>query len=152
MNRYAARGLIEEALLDRKRVLVLTQDPIISVLDEIQRVAPEGSIVKVLKVNGAERVDFDGGGHIRVMRWSRRDSSLRGLCLDIVYLDSGVDERVADPIGYYGSLRALIATSANGRRKSRAPGGVDTAPEGFLSPRVSTPYLSPGLVGNENEP
>ena len=115
MNRYAARGLIEEALLERKRVLVLTQDSIITVLEEIQRTAPDDAITNVDHVNAAERVLFDGGGDIRVMRWSRRDASLRGLCVDIIYLDTGVDERLADPIGYYGNLRALIATSADGQ-------------------------------------
>lgn len=116
MNKYAARGLVEEALLSGKRVLVITMDPTSAVLDEIARAAPEGAIVKTTRATGAERIDFDPcfrAGWIRVVRFVGRMTAPRGLSLDVVFVDSGVDERIADPLTFYRDLHPTLATRSD---------------------------------------
>ncbi|WP_136024255.1 hypothetical protein [Microbacterium sp. K27] len=90
MNRYAALAIAMEAS-EGKRILVITEkaEAIRAAVDEFAElpdVLMGGARIRL--ANGAERIDFPGGGSI-LFRPAR--GSVRGYAAHTVFLDAGVD-------------------------------------------------------------
>lgn len=108
MNKYAAVGLAEEAAQGR-RILVITENQA-----EAQNsltcfnTMDNPNVERVYRANGQERITFKSGGAI-IFR-SFRSQGHRGISVDTVFLDAGVDQAMHDPEG----VMACIATSTAG--------------------------------------
>lgn len=95
MNRYAAAGLIHEAMND-KAVIVLSPnasmsvDAMNAVVSALGEVDPDA--YRVRRTNGEQRVEFAWGG--RICFGSVR-TSLRGISADIVFIDQGADQTLS---------------------------------------------------------
>lgn len=88
MNRYAAEGIARDAHAGR-RVLVVTRDrrEARNALEEIADLTHDAK--RIRRANGAERIDHHNGGLVTFT--TPRSHSARGLTLDTIYLDNGVD-------------------------------------------------------------
>lgn len=88
MNRYATEGIARDARAGR-RILVVTRDrrEARNAFEEIADLTHDAK--RISRTNGAERIDHHNGG--RIAFTTPRSHSARGLTLDTIYLDSGVD-------------------------------------------------------------
>lgn len=88
MNRYAAEGIARDAHAGR-RILVVTRNhrEARNAFDEIAKLTHDAK--RIRRANGAERIDHHNGGLVTFT--TPRSHSARGLTLDTIYLDSGVD-------------------------------------------------------------
>lgn len=104
MNKYAARGLILDAIEGRRiLVLTVTTGEALRVLDELA--AQIGNLdAKVRRINGLPRIDVPGGGRISVRSWRQ---SLRGNLYDVAFIEPGVDAEARD-LDWWAGL-AVIA-------------------------------------------
>lgn len=107
MNRYTATGIANDAR-DGRRILVVTRDHRESrhAFEEIADRTYDAK--RILRANGAERIEHYGGGLITFT--TPRSHSARGLSLDTIYLDTGV-EATPDLIA---ELTPCLATSTTG--------------------------------------
>ncbi len=107
MNRYAARGIANDAR-DGRRVLVVTRDrrEARHAFDDITDLTYDAK--RIRRANGSERIEHYGGGLVAFT--TPRSHGARGLALDTIYLDTGVEatpEMLAD-------LVPCLATSRDG--------------------------------------
>jgi len=107
MNRYAAAGIIADAK-DGKHVVVLSINGRDSrcAFAEVAHHAKDAD--RVHRANGAERIDFTGGGQIT---FHRGVDSLRGTSADIIYLN-GDAERHIHNTDQWSAVQAAIATAS----------------------------------------
>lgn len=116
MNKFAAIGLTEDALHSGKRVLVITHSARPYEMQELEAVAPEGAISRVVRANGRARIDYVNGGRVDFRsREQIERGGARGLSADVVFIDAGIDERVDDTIRFHRDLRLVVAASADGQ-------------------------------------
>ncbi|MGO2665687.1 hypothetical protein [Mycetocola reblochoni] len=85
MNRYAACSLAAAACFDDRRILVVSDRARVA----LSEFAPFSEGATVRRANGAGRIDFPGGGTIRVISPGSRGG--RGLAVHTVFLDEGVE-------------------------------------------------------------
>ena len=107
MNRYAARGIANDAR-DGRRVLVVTKDQREAHLAFDAITVATYDAKRISRVNGGQRIEHYGRGLVAFT--TPRSSGARGLALDTIYLDTGVEatpEMLAD-------LVPCLATSHNG--------------------------------------
>lgn len=92
MNKFAAEGLAQKAR-SGQRVLIVT---------EIQAEAQHAlnlfeehvtGISQTIRSQGRQEVQFESGGRITIR--SYRSQSYRGLAVDTVFLDAGVDQLIS---------------------------------------------------------
>lgn len=107
MNRYAAAGIANDAR-DGRRILVVTRDrrEARHAFDDITNLTHGAK--RITRANGAEHIEHHNGG--RVLFTTPRSRSARGLTLDTIYLDTGVD---ATP-DLLNELLPCLATSRDG--------------------------------------
>ena len=107
MNRYTAAGIANDAR-DGRRILVVTRDRR-EARDAFEEIADRTYGAKSIhRANGAEHIEHHNGG--RVCFTTPRSRGARGLTLDTIYLDAGVEatpEMVAE-------LVPCLATSTTG--------------------------------------
>ena len=90
MNRYATDGLIRDAQLGKHVGFVSLRSehaPLLAALSQSE------GVVKVVRANGRQRVDYEGGGRIHLL--STEPAALRGFRFDVLYLDTPVETRHA---------------------------------------------------------
>lgn len=113
MNKYAAIGLIREAIKGRRIVVVTgtrtTEERFaFAELEALLENAPE--VRRITRLNGASGFQFDGAGCLDIRR---QPSDLRGRSYDVIYLDSEIAHEIS-----YDEIRAhlmpALATSDRG--------------------------------------
>lgn len=82
MNRYVVQGLAADAQAG-KAVIVCTRTSGLSV----HAFADVQDVTKTTKTPDDQRIDFASGGYIRIV--PPLNANLRGLSVDVVYLDHG---------------------------------------------------------------
>lgn len=106
MNKYAARGLLAEAL-DGKRILVLAGTQV-EAREALRVCAAETAVspsrFKVRYANGAERISCAPGWLV----FKSVRSSLRGYAADVVFIDGEAHRRVDSSTGALEELRVSI--------------------------------------------
>lgn len=108
MNRFAARGLAEEALRGVD-IVVLTAGANLNAETTHLISAQMGDTPRsVTHSNGRSVVRVQGAGSIRLLSW--RSRGLRGISAPIVYLDGGVDAANLD----MNLVHAIIASHPAG--------------------------------------
>lgn len=88
MNRYAAAGIAADAQ-DGRRVLVIapTYGHARTAFDDISRLTRRAD--RIVRANGAEAIHHRNGGSVRFT--TPLSSSSRGLTVDVIFLDTGVE-------------------------------------------------------------
>lgn len=109
MNKYAARGLAESAESGRK-ILVITERAAtipyaLNLLCDYDR-----NIKAVTSTNGMQSISYHSGGRIEFRSYG--SSGHRGVSVDTVFLDAGVD-RLVSALDLQ-SLRSCVAASPTG--------------------------------------
>lgn len=107
MNRYAARGITEDAHYDGLRVAVLADSARGARAAFKEVTAHATTATNIRRTNGAERIEFLSGGTIT---FHRSVDSLRGVSADIIYFDGHAEHQVHEH-DQWDTLRAVIATS-----------------------------------------
>lgn len=88
MNKYTMRGLLLDAI-DGQRIGVVL--PNVEEIGHALGMVEEGPwISRISRVNGAERVQLEGGGQIRFAT-PRAMNRLRNFTMDAAFLDQGCD-------------------------------------------------------------
>lgn len=117
MNKYAAKSILAEATLRRQRVLVVERDhhAVRDALEEFERVIAERSWVaaKVRRSNGAESIQLPDGG--RVMFATPRGNRMRGLSVDVVFIDNDAHRVLGEDAAGYDRFREDVALCLNAR-------------------------------------
>lgn len=108
MNKYAAVGLAAEAA-EGRRILVITETQ----AEAESAIAccfntDDPAIQRIVRTSGQQQIDYKSGGSIKFR--SYRSSGHRGVTVDTVFLDTGVDQAMSDP----ASVMACIAASTAG--------------------------------------
>jgi hypothetical protein len=108
VNRYVAAGIATDAQ-DGRRVLIVAHTRLAArdAFNQIARVTHGAE--RIVRANGNEAVHHRNGGSVHLTT-PRSAIGVRGLTVDIIYLDSGVDrdhELITD-------LLPLIAASPDG--------------------------------------
>lgn len=89
MNKYTARGLVEAAHDDAKKITVLanTGRDLTQALRELRAAVDDRrwAVKRERRAHGHELIEFIGGGEIRVRNADRVD--LRSTRVDVVYFD-----------------------------------------------------------------
>lgn len=111
MNKFAARGLLQDAV-EGRHILVLTigVHEIVHVLGEFKDQCGASLPARVALSRGHGSIRIEGAGRIHVKSWRQ---TLRGTRFDTVYLDTGVDSELRS-LDRLKELRAVIATSDRG--------------------------------------
>lgn len=94
MNKYAAIGLIREAVKGRC-IVVVTGIPVgtSAALDEFAALLRNASeVTRITRANGAQSVRFEGGGRIEVRT---QPPDVRGTAADVIYLDTGIASEIS---------------------------------------------------------
>lgn len=107
MNRYTATGIANDAR-DGHRILVVTKDQREArhAFDDIAAATYDAK--RITRVNGGQRIEHYGGGLVAFT--TPRSTGARGLALDTIYLDTGVE---ATP-DLTATLAPCLATSRDG--------------------------------------
>jgi hypothetical protein len=97
MNRYAALGLVLDAMHERKQIIVLSSiaSMIRGAMDEVIRSLDDADpdAYRVRRAKGNESIEFMSGGRIR---FQGARTSLRGHSADVVFLDADADREIRD--------------------------------------------------------
>ena len=110
LNRYVAAGMVEEAVQGRS-ILVVAIDgrDAGASLTACLQVPGLVELSRVSRAKGAERIEFVSGG--RIVFRSHRGHGHRGVSVDTVYLDAGVDREITP--AQWASISACVASSPN---------------------------------------
>jgi hypothetical protein len=101
--------MVEEAAQGRRILVVgINGMDVRASLDECRLRLDADEVSRVSTANGAERIDFMSGGRIVFRSYQGRGH--RGVSVDTVYLDTGVDRELTDPRAW-DSFHACIASS-----------------------------------------
>lgn len=84
MNRYIAEGIARDATAGKRVAVVGLVAQSRSAMDAIRAAADEDAIYRVNCVYGAQRIDFMGGGWVRMLSTDSRAG--RGLQADVLVL------------------------------------------------------------------
>lgn len=113
MNKYAAIGLIREAIKGH-RIVVVTgtrtaeERFAFAEFEQLLENAPE--VQRISRANGASGFRFEGAGLLDIRK---QPSDLRGRSYDVIYLDSGIAHEIShDEIRAH--LWPALATSDRG--------------------------------------
>lgn len=112
MNRYAARGL-HHAALEGRSILVLAANQVAArdAFDQVAAIATDHA-EHITRANGAERIQYRNGA--RIMFRTHRGAGHRGIAVDTVYLDVGVDEQLGGDEVKWSSITACVDASSIG--------------------------------------
>ncbi|TCJ28752.1 hypothetical protein E0W80_04430 [Microbacterium sp. PI-1] len=109
LNRYVAAGMVEEAMQGRHIMVVgINGRDVRASFDECRSRLDADEVSRVSSANGAERIELMSGGRIVFRSYQGRGH--RGVSVDTVYLDTGVDRELTDP-SVWDSFHACVASS-----------------------------------------
>lgn len=110
LNRYVTAGVVEEAAQGRRILVVgINGTDVRASFEECMARLDVDELSRVTRANGAERIEFMSGG--RIVFRSHRGHGHRGVSVDTVYLDAGVDRELS--LDQWASISACVAASPN---------------------------------------
>lgn len=110
MNKFTAESLAASAALDDRRILVITENQAEAEHTLTLFEQEDMYVQRIRRTNGQQQIDYKHGGTIIIR--SLTSQGHRGLSVDTVFLDAGVDPllKMDDKL----SLMACTATSTTG--------------------------------------